>query len=196
MLNAPHCLPLYGFRIYHLLKGMKLQAFPSRSPSSRFVTMAFCFSNSWQVPNFISFRHNFLPLCFSPPVSVLPLLCSPFPLSLPLFFLLLPTQELGWPAISQSMASSDSLILTLGLKTDFVNLFDPWGKSDGAGESNSSPHPSPLTAPKYLSWPFQVFFSFLSVLQALFCWSLSWVLGGRKVVKCSLTLLIYKMSTV
>ena len=129
-------------------------------------------------------------------LSVLPLLCSPFPLSLPLFFLLLPTQELGWPAISQSMASSDSLILTLGLKTDFVNLFDPWGKSDGAGESNSSPHPSPLTAPKYLSWPFQVFFSFLSVLQALFCWSLSWVLGGQKVVKCSLTLLIYKMSTV
>ena len=174
VLNAPHCLPLYSFRIcHHLLEGIKFQVFVCRSPSSRFVTMAFRFSNSWQVPNFISSWCSFLPLCFSPPVSVLlPLLCSPLPLSLSLFFSLLPTQELGWPAVSQSMGSSESLVLISCLKTDFVNLFDPWGKSDGAQEFTSSPNPSPLTASKYLCWPFQVFFSFHLVLQALFCWSL------------------------
>ena len=173
VLNAPHCLPLYSFRIcHHFLEGIKFQVFMSSSPSSRFVTMTFHFSNSWQVPNFISSRHNFLPLGFSPPVSVLPLLCSPFPLSLSLFFLILPTQELGWLAISQSMGSSDSLVLISCLKTGFVNLFDPWGKSDGVQEFNSSPNPSPLTASKYLCWPFQVFFSFHLVLQALFCWTL------------------------
>lgn len=172
VLNAPHCLPLYSFRIcHHLLEGIKFQVFVSRSPSSRFVTMAFRFSNSWQVPNFISFRHNFLPLCFPPPVSVLPLLCSPFRLSLSLFFNFCQPRNL-MTCSTQSMGSSDSLVLISCLKTDFVNLFDPWGKSDGAQEFNSSPNPSPLTASKYLCWPFQVFFSFHLVLQALFCWSL------------------------
>ena len=180
VLVAPGCLPLWSFRIcHHLLEGIKFQASSSRSPSSSFVTVAFHFSNSWQFPNFTSSRANFtFALCASHLLSVLPLLCSPFPLSLSLFLSLLPTQELGWPAISQSMGSSDSLVLTSCLKAAFVNLFDPWGKSDGAGESNSSPNPSPLTASKYLSWPLQVLFSFLLLLQAFFCSSLSWVLGA------------------
>lgn len=171
--DAPHCLPLCSFRIcHHLLEGIKFQAFLSRSPSSSFVTVAFHFSNSWQVSKFTSSRHNFLPPCFSPPVCpASPLLPIPT-FSVPLFFLLLPTQEFEWPAISQSMGSSDSLVLISCLKTDSVNLFDPWGKSDGSQEFNSSPNPSPLTASKYLCWPCHVFFSFHLVLQALFCWSL------------------------
>lgn len=36
VLDAPHCLPLYGFRIYgHLLEGIKFQAFSSCSPFPR-----------------------------------------------------------------------------------------------------------------------------------------------------------------
>lgn len=53
VLNAPHCLPLYSFRIcHHFLEGIKFPVFVSSSPSSRFVTMTFHFSNSRQVPNF------------------------------------------------------------------------------------------------------------------------------------------------
>lgn len=40
--DAPHCLPLYGFRIYgHLLEGIKPQAFSSHSPFPRLVTFVF-----------------------------------------------------------------------------------------------------------------------------------------------------------
>lgn len=172
VLNAPHCLPLYSFRIcHHLLEGIKFQVFVSRSPSSRFVTMAFRFSNSLQVLTFTSSRRSFLPLSFSPPVCpTSPMLPIPI-FSAPLF--LTSANPGTWMTCStQSVGSSDSLVLISCLKTDFVNLFDPWGKSDGAQEFNSSPNPSPLTASKYLCWPFQVFFSFHLVLQALFCWSL------------------------
>ena len=171
VLNTPHCLPLYSFRIcHHLLEGIKFQVFVSRSPSSRFVTMAFRFSNSWQVLTFTSSRRSFLPLSSPPVCPASPLLPIPT-FSVPLF--LTSANPGTWMTCSiQSMGSSDSLVLISCLKTDFVNLFDPWGKSDGAQEFNSSPNPSPLTACKYLCWPFQVFFSFHLVLQALFCWSL------------------------
>lgn len=80
VLDAPHYLPLYNVRISCDPEGIQFQVFSYR-PSPRLRTMAFHSPSLWQVPSFISSRHSFL-LCFSLPVSVLPFLCSPFPLSL------------------------------------------------------------------------------------------------------------------
>lgn len=143
VLDAPHYLPLYNVRIYCDPEGIKFQVFSYR-PSPRLRTMAFHSPSLWQVPSFISSRHSFL-LCFSLPVSLLPFLCSPFPLS-PFFshfcqsrnfnnLLNIPKYRFLWFLRSNFMS----------FKNDFVNLLNL--KGNLMVLENLTPHPHCQTIP-------------------------------------------------